>query len=232
MLDHQQLQHAIEIQQQSYDLLCWLGQAVNRGFIHAQRAQHYSHAPRAARDWIQTHRQNLPQHCRPDETSLDDFANFFSTYLDTSFEVRLKPGSQSNTTGSCRCSFCSRITNASHLVLKTVGRQDKSHAAKLRLRRLELLCREQGLSINPGSLIVIANSRHTQQDVSLLTYGWSLIARLSGISYGPGVLAIWRDIAWNGKGSPNRKFNLTSTQIIQAENRLVTLLKTHQIQSQ
>ena len=63
-----------------------------------------------------------------------------------------------------------------------------------------------------------------QRCASLSAYGSALLDRLKGISDGPAVLALWRDIAWTSSGSPNRNFKLKAKDILNAEQTLIKTL--------
>ena len=91
MLDLDEVKLAVALQAQSYQLLKWLGTAINRGFIKFDRAHEYLDAADAARDWLEVHFHNLPEAGRPERGTLDAFARFFATYLTTSFDLVAQP---------------------------------------------------------------------------------------------------------------------------------------------
>lgn len=221
MLDIQQLETAVQIQAQSYQLLHWFGTAIENGVIKPSSARHYGGGTEAALQWITTHYENLPLACRPDREMLPAFANFFATYLDVSFELKTQTGWQRSSACGCYCPMCSKLVQARHLQARKVGPQDKRKAAKLRLERLEWLAREESLMVSDNCLKELADSPSCRRDVSLSAYGSSLLGRLKGVCRGPGVLALWREIAWNHNGSPMRGYQLTAEEIHEAEMRLI-----------
>jgi len=176
---------------------------------------------------VETHFFNLPSDCRPLADEMEPFSNFFGTYLETSFDLVANPGERYESTCGCDCGFCLRIVRPQHIRAKSLSRVDKERAHRLRIRRLEMLAREEGL---PSFELCIRESLEDatiRQQASLSAYGAALLERLKGISSGPAVLSLWRDFAWNPNGSPNRDFKLKTKQIIEAETKLITLLQQH-----
>lgn len=227
MLDSNHLEKAIAIQNRCFNLLQWLGKAIREGFIPVTKAHDVADAGHAAKAWVEKHLHNLPPACRPETDEIEIFANFFGTYLETSFDVIAKPGERYINECGCFCPMCSRLANPQHLKAKSVTREEKNRAAKLRLRRMEMLAREENL---PSFELRIRESLHhdsVQVQASLSAYGSALMDRLNGISHGPSILALWRDFAWTKAGAPNRSFKLKATVILDAEQNLLTLLRSH-----
>jgi hypothetical protein len=54
---------------------------------------------------------------------------------------------------------------------------------------------------------------------SLLAYGQQLVARMRGISEGPPLLALWREIAWD-RTAPKKNFQLEAETILTAQESL------------
>lgn len=224
MLDTEQLTLAIDIQSRTYKLLLWLENAIQSGFVSLDSAHHYGSAVDAAHEWILRHYENLPLECRPDQAHLDEFANFFGSYLDTSFDLVSRPGAYWKSDGSCcACAFCQKVANARHLRPKAITPQDRKRAAKLRVRRVGLLAQNLGLGLSDEVVKRIANGS-LLREAAFSAYGASLLERVKGIGDGHGVLVLWREIAWS-KGSPNKSFRLRARDFIESEQRLVAALK-------
>jgi len=227
MLNADQLEHAIAIQNRCFKLLQWLGKAVQSGFVSASKARHVADTSLAARDWVSTHYQNLPLDCRPAPEDLEPFANFFGTYLETSFDLVAQPQNDYASDDGCYCPLCRRLADPRHLRPKSLGHADKERAMKLRVRRMEMLAREEGL---PSYELLIKASLEDQEVkhfASYAAYGSALLDRLKGISGERAVLALWRDFAWTRNGSPDPNFKLNVSAILKAEQSLLQILHQH-----
>ena len=60
--------------------------------------------------------------------------------------------------------------------------------------------------------------------VSMATYVYELIRRSSFASQGSGILALWREIAWD-KTAPRKGFVLKAKDVLQAETLICEKLK-------
>ena len=229
MLNADQLEHAIAIQKRCFKLLQWLGKAVQAGFVTVTRAHHVADTSLAAKEWVETHLYNLPEDCRPSDDDIGPFANFFSTYLETSFDLVAHPRKEYESSCGCFCQFCCRMVNPRHLKPKSLTREDKDRATKLRVRRMEMLAREEGLPSFELSIRASLDDEVVRRHASFGAYGAALLDRLKGISSGPAVLSLWRDFAWNPNGSPNPTFRLKLKRIQEAEGALLRIVRQHAI---
>jgi hypothetical protein len=217
MLDRERLSLAISIQSQSHKLLQWVGKSIASGQVPIMRAQHHSDDPEAAYEWLQHDRLLLPDAVRPGEANLREFANFFRTYLVTSYDVIAQPGTRLQSSFGCYCSLCARIVNANHLRPKKLTPADKRRAAELMSERVAELSREQNFAVSPNRCVALVDDPTTRRLAAFSAYGKWLINRLSGQTDGPAVLALWREIAWAPAGSPIRGFTLRLKDFEQAE---------------
>lgn len=227
MLSQTDIEHALSIQNRCYKLLLWLGNAVREGFVPVVKAHAVTDVGHAAKTWVETHFFNLPEDCRPLADEMEPFSSFFGTYLETSFDIISNPGTRYESTCGCDCGFCLRIVRPQHIRPKSLTREDKERAHKLRIRRMEMLAREEGL---PSFELRIRESLADDScrlQASFSAYGAALLDRIKGISDGPAVLALWRDFAWTRHGSPNRDFKLKTKHIIDSEKALLDLLRRH-----
>lgn len=227
MLAQSEIEYAISIQNRCYKLLQWLGNAENEGFVSVIKSHAGSFACDAARIWVETHIYNIPDDCRPPAGQIEAFSNFFGTYLETSFELVANLKAVYVSDCGCSCPMCSQLANPRYLKPKSLGRADKERAHKLRIRRLEMLAREEGLPSFELRIREGLEDEDLRRHASFSAYGSALLNRLKGISDGPAVLALWRDLAWTREGYPIRRFKLTAQDIMQAEKSLLNLLKTH-----
>lgn len=222
LLDQQQLGLAVEIQAKSYSLLKWVGQAVDSGLLTFQTAHKYSTLPQAATDWIEKHFLNIPAAARVDRDNIPVFANFFSTYLENSFELVANPGRiRYSPDAHCFCPMCSWMIDAPRLKTKAVSAADKKRAGRMQVRAVWQL----GIDVGANPTVTLAEEivAENGEATALLAYGHDLIERLDAAAHGPAILALWRKFAWSSSGSPKPKFRLSTKLIIDAESHLQAL---------
>lgn len=228
LLDPQQLDLAVAMQAKSYALLKWVGQAVSTRALSFHTAHQSASLPAAAKDWIENNYWNIPSAARVDEKDTLVFANFFSTYLENSFDLIESPGKiKYSPDAHCFCQFCSWMVDAPHLKTKSLTTRHKKHAVNMQIDALMQLAIDIGADLDKSRAEEIANHPETGEASALHAYGHDLIQRLNGIANGPSVLALWRRFAWNASGSPKPKFQLKAKMILDAESQLRTLLIAH-----
>ena len=224
-IDPKQLELAVEMQAKSYALLKWVGQAVSSGLLSFRTAHEYSSLPIAAKDWIEKHYLNIPSEARVGLNDLPVFANFFSTYLENSFDLIANPGRvKYSPDAHCFCPMCSWMVDAPHLKTKSLTTADKKRAMRMQINALIQLGIDTGSTVDERRAEEIASHPDTCEVSALHAYGHDLIQRLDAIANGPAVLALWRRFAWSSSGSPKPKFRLKSKMIQDAELRLRNLL--------
>jgi hypothetical protein len=231
LLPADRLTLAIDIQAKSYQLLRWVADAVTRGFIPTMRAHQYATAGDAALAWIEEHYFNLPLTARPERPFLKEFANFFGTYVTSSFDIVDNPGTRLVSDCGCFCPLCRSIVQAPHLRPKAVTKRDKERAKNLMIYRVKALAKEEGMEANDQIAMEIVESETTRRPAGYSAYGHWLIRRLEGETDGASVLALWREIAWTQEGSPVKKFKLEYKDFVDAEESLVNALQTALLQT-
>lgn len=226
MLPVDDLTLAIDIHSRSYKLLRWVSDAVERGFISGIRAHEYADVADVALDWVEQHYLNFPIEMRPNHRHLSQFANYFSTYVLTSFDIIEQPGMQLESSCGCYCPMCSHLVNAPHLKTKKLSKRDKKRAIDLMVDRVNALALEEGIQLKPEAASKIVHNEETRWCAGYSTYGHWLIERLDGYSDGKSVLALWREIAWYRKGSPRKNFKLRYKDFRSAEEALIDAMQT------
>lgn len=227
MLDSVRLEEAIDLQRRSYALLKWLGEAIPRGFISFDTAHQYTDSAESALAWITEHFDNLPRAARPpsyDAETMQRFANFFASYLETSFDLDKHPRTRLESGCGCYCSFCTVAVSAPQLRAKRLGRPDKDRAKKLELDCLKELAAFQELSFDTDVFAKLLSDRRTREQAAIIAYARQLFRRCDGAYTGPWVLALWRTFAWHQTGSPKKNFELTSELVLEAEQALINRL--------
>src|SRR5262245_912194 len=227
MLAAERLRLAIDIHAQSYKLLRWVAQAVRKGFIPATRAHEYANASDAALDWMQEHYLNFPRGTRPDRQHLREFANFFATYVTSSFDIIEQPGMRLDSPCGCYCPMCSRLVHAPHLQVKKLTKRDKNRAQRLMIQRVAALAREEGIDISDEAVLAVVQGDETRRAAGYSAYGYWLIRRLEGDTDGTAILALWREIAWKRTGSPIKNFQLEYKDFVDAEESLANALRSN-----
>lgn len=226
MIAKSDIEFALSVQERSFKLLQWLGKAVGEGFIPIVQAHGMADAGSAAKDWLQRQWLSLPPACRPSEGEMEAVANFFGTYLETSFDFDESPKQRFVSDCGCYCSFCCRLMAPQLLRAKSLAPHDRKRAAKLRLRRLEELALESGLPFHEERARSILGIEKSRLATSISAYASAMLDRIKGFSDGPAVLALWRDFAWTRNGSPDRKFKLNAKLVLESELHLVAQLNT------
>ncbi|HEX6283280.1 MAG TPA: hypothetical protein VFZ71_00335 [Pyrinomonadaceae bacterium] len=225
MLNREEIFEAVDLHQRSYNLLIWLSTAISKGFIHFDRAHDYLDEAEAAAGWILGHFNNLPPDCRPEQhEQLKPFAQFFATYLTTSFDLAKNPGTRLESWCGCYCSICAQLMTAPHLKTKKVSRHDKQRARKLKIAVVQHIAGELGTCLDQEQAEKLVDSQANATDVATVAYGHQLIERVHGNSKGPAVLALWREIAWEKTGAPKKEFKLDAEDILRAEQALVNTI--------
>jgi len=225
MLNPEQLKLAIDVHARCYKLLKWISAAIADGRIPVRNASRHSDDPSAALEWIESIYPRLPDDMKPDQEHLEEFANYFWTYLTTSFDMIEEPGIlMSPGDCGCPCGWCVRITRAPHLQPKKLYRSDKQRAKDLMIDRVLALAAEHKIEVSQLDAQEVVVNESTRRSAGYSTYGHWLIQRLDGYSDGPAVLALWREIAWNRKGSPIHGFQLLADDFVDAENAILKSL--------
>jgi hypothetical protein len=223
VLNREELQQAVNLQRKSYNLLRWLTNAVSNGVIRFDRAHDYLDEAQAAKEWIERHYLNLPLDCRPETEELGPFAQFFATYLTTSFDLVKQPGKRLYSGCGCPCTWCSYLVAASHLQPKKIYRRDKVRARKMKIAALQQLAYKCDTRLAQQQAEELVDSPDSAMHASLLAYGQQLVDRTRGFSGGLAVLALWREIAWD-KTAPKKKFQLEAENILNAQDSLAKKL--------
>ena len=222
MLERNSLARAIEIQQKSYHLLRWVADAIDAGRLPAQFATQHAEGPEAAVEWVRRHHDVFPRDVQVDPENIEALANFFWTYVVTSFDVVKDAGTRGafGTVG-CTCELCVRLVDAGHLKTKKLRARDKRRALDLMTARIEALAAEHDIVIDNRTARSYLDDHAPRRAAGYTAYGESLLERLNGETDGPAVLALWREIAWTRAGSPIKDFRLDAADFVASEKQLL-----------
>ncbi len=233
MFDKAQLVRLLALHERSFGLFTWLNASLKGGRRSLARVADALAFSEAAVEWIRANRSSLPQDFRPAEEETDEFAHLFVSYLATSFEVvdrsavRACPG--------CWC--CVYWIDSKHLRARNPDSKARSQGRALKVLCLGRLAEECGLPLLDRELDAwIGANRDVDGELALVTYVSELVRRTHFASQGEGVLALWREIAWEpdgglaprsrprgaarggtAEGGPKKKFRLKPEAILAAE---------------
>lgn len=228
MFNREEMINAVDMQERSYQLLKWMGEAVTKGFIDFKTAHEYSSLPEAASEWILAHYLNIPENARVSKSKIKEFCAFFSTYLENSFDLIADPGKQRYTpVGNCYCPICSWLIEAPSLKRKKTTNSDKRRARKMVVSALQQLAISHDIVIDDKDAEKIADDPELSEPLALVAYGHDLLSRMKGVAVGPAILVLWRDFAWTKEGSPKKKFKLSADLIFESEKKLSEIVLKH-----
>lgn len=230
MLIRDEVEKAVRLQACAYQILKWLEKALGDGFISPEAAGSYATSEDAAYSWLDKHYLNLPNGARPERSDLRAFSNFFSTYLDCSFELDAKPAKYLYSPDAhCFCPICSWMVQKPHLRPKKVSGSDKKVAERMKRTFLLRLAEARGISVNNEMLDNMLQDPNLRESIGLCTYATDLLQRLKGIAFGAASLALWRTFAWTSQGSPKKGFVLTTDEIMIAQDVLAERLSKSEV---
>jgi hypothetical protein len=225
MLKRPELEIAVDLQARGYRLIQWLEKAMDAGFIAPDAAHDFTSLPDSAYAWMKHHYLNLPEDVRPPRRRLRSFANLFSTYLDSTFDLDESPGKRRYSPDAhCFCPCCSWLVRLPHLRPKKLRAGDKKRAGYMMRDFVLALAAERRIDLPAATLEEILADPAFRAPLALCAYAANLLERLKGWSEGPATLALWRGFAWKPEGSPRKGFRLTVEGILEAQATVLSRL--------
>ena len=224
MINEHELNRALRIKDLTYNLVMWLNSAIKKDIINPQKAIEYITSFDSAKDWIIEHYKNLPIDSRPDSLDfkdIDPFTYMFLSHFNSSFDIETEPGQRYvphllRTVGT--------YVDNPHIHPKKLYSKDKLNARRLKIEYLQGLAIEHGNQFDSSFFENLVDDWELKEKIAITTYGLQLIERLKGFDQGLAVLALWREFAWDSKGSPKKKFKLDSKLILDYEKLIVNEL--------
>lgn len=205
MLDRAELERAVEIHRGAYRLLLWMAEEIRAGRLAADAAHARMSGPDVAIDWLRRLRGRFPEDLRPQEGDLESWAHMLSSFLNVSFEI----GPIRDLRDYC-CDFCTRLRIYRGFRVRNPSSRAREEARRLKATYLREIGAD-GLDARRPELAV---------DIAMAAYGRELIRRTRFAGQGPGILALWREFAWEG-GRPRRGFELRASAILAAQDRIL-----------
>lgn len=231
MLSADHLTLAIDLHSKSYKLLRWLADGLEKGIIPPPCQHNHAQVSDPVFEWLNQDYESFPSEIRPDRRYIREFADFFGTYLTSSFDIIESPGAHWRSQCSCHCRMCTLIANAPLLKTKKLTKRDKMRAFELMVDRVAALASEEGIAAQPEHVESVVEDASTRRCAGYSAYGHWLIRRMQGDSDGKSILALWREIAWKRSGSPITNFELRYEDFVAAEESLVGALHTAMLPS-
>jgi len=223
-MDRESVERAVRIQRTGYRFLKWLESALERGFVEPEAAAGYAAEGAAAREWIERHWANLPPEARPERDEVEDFANYFTTYVDGSFTLDADPG-EVLFSDHCNCPFCSWMVRRKHLRPARTLSGDKKRARTMQGNYVAQLALDLGLECDASLVEALCGRSDLRAAIGLATYAADLQRRMRGFNEGAAALVLWRTFAWDEHGSPKRNFELTADEAWAAQDAIARELK-------
>jgi hypothetical protein len=215
MFEKKELIRGIELQNKSWELLRWSNRALQAGQLTMAEVHQSMSMADAAEAWIRRNFHCFPTDIRPQNEEVGAFANFFASYLKTSY--RLVNNKRVSACGVCWCDFCSYLTSA--LVPRKPAKKAYGVAHGLKIILLRRLAEEMNLPYVEADLHEFLDGLDaaTGRAVVTATYGQELLRRTEFLSQGEGVLVLWREMAWERNGKVREGFKLTAELFLNAE---------------
>lgn len=216
MFDREQVDEILDLQRRSYALLRWIDAKVQSRTLPLGSLHGALDAAHAAAEWLSRNAASLPANARPPEAGIEKFAHLFASYLVTSFQV----SGRKNVRAACGCELCSYLVDVPHLKVRTPSKLDEEIAEKVKLDCLEAMAMEAGAPLFRAELeSFIAANEELRRPLAMVAYLRELDRRSTYRGQGRPVLALWRELAWEG-GRPDKRFELTSDEVLRAEDAI------------
>jgi hypothetical protein len=225
MFDREELTRVVTLQQKSYKLLQWVGEALRSGTLHFNIVHQALGLSDAAREWLERNWSGLPAEVRPDREDIPAFAHLFASYLTTSFNLVEQAGWRWESGKGCRCSFCSYLVAVDQLRVRNPDKKARERAREMKELYLSNLAKGNGASVPYAVIEGLLSDTALTEDIAYATYAQELMRRSQFASQGEGVLVLWREIAWDQRGKVKKGFILSAERALQAEARLADRLK-------
>ena len=174
-------------------------------------------------EWINSYYDYLPKRILPKRDELQEFSNYFVSFLSTSFELTEEPERQNNIIG-CNCDLCLKMVSLSHLKSLSPNSWDKELADEKRVEVLKELGHSLEIDLSDDVYQRIANNQDYIRDTAYLAYAKSLFQRIETSIGGRYILALWRQFAWF-EGKPIKEFELEADNILKSRKRMEIVLR-------
>jgi hypothetical protein len=190
VLTHDEIAQLLTLQSQAYDLLMWLADdAIRDPYLLSPEAISAVKEPEPAAQWLNRHRDHLPQKMLPERME-GAFANLFSSFFATSFHVD-------------HLEFEGRLLDSR----VKVGVHEKSWTGfgleQTQALALRHLASSEKIQITEKDARKLVRRKSLHEPSLLWTYIWEMDRRAKQKGKGPVVHRIWRSIPFDTRKSLN-----------------------------
>ncbi len=220
-LTRERLERVIRLHQQAYDVLCWLSNiAFARPYLLTERAADELRDAARCAQWVRKHRHEFPGRLRPTDDTIDEFAQLFSSFFQTSFRIermysagrpchyRIYPKKD---LAAGRDKLASR-----RRVPRATKRKRNEEARRLMARAMQAI--DESVDVSQDAIATMYEDDELRQDLLLWAWAVELNDRAQGISHGPVVHVLWQQMA------PNVRRHHTIGPVWAARENLVAVL--------
>lgn len=223
MFNNESVFKAVEIQKLGYVFLMYITDKIDSKKFTFSRIHEDENAKDVFLDWINNYYDYLPQRILPKKNEIEEFSNYFVSYLTTSFVLTDEPERQNNVIG-CNCDICLKMISLSHLKPLSPNNWDRELADEKRVEIIKELGNFLEVNLTDEVYLKIAYNSEYIQDTAYLAYTKSLFERIKFAKGGRYILALWRQIAWH-EGKPIKGFELKADNIMKSMRKMEILLK-------
>lgn len=181
MIDYESIEGLLKTQEQAYELLKWLADAVSwqPHLLAPQEAAHL-HKPEAAREWLDKYQSDIPAHLLPTRFN-EGFVNVFASFFSTSFRI----GHFEYDGKLIESNVKLGLNQSKHLV---------SNPAQCEFLALRHLCNSENILLTDKEAKALVRRKSLKEALLIWTYVWELDRRARGKGKGSVVHQIWRAI--------------------------------------
>lgn len=215
MFKKQEIEKAVRIHKLGYRFLMYITDKIDKRKFTFSRVHKNESSSDVIFNWVSDYYDYLPNSILPEKNELKEFSNYFASYLTVSFELNETPERISNSSG-CYCDVCLQFQNLSHLKSISPRNMDREIAKQKRIEIIKELAQSKKINLSHAQSKSIADDENYLRDAAYLAYTKALMKRMHDSEGGIFILALWREIAWNDRGSPIADFEFRVKDIIKA----------------
>jgi len=206
MFNIESVSRAVEIQKLGYKFLMYITEKIDNNKYTFSKIHESENSKDVFLEWINNYYDYLPKRILPEKNEIQEFSNYFVSYLSTSFELTAEPERQNNVI-SCNCDICLKMVSLSHLKSLSPNNWDRELADEKRVEILKELGLYLEINLSDDIYQTIADNQNYIRDTAYLAYAKSLFQRIESSIGGRYILALWRQFAWF-EGKPIKNLSL------------------------
>ncbi len=224
VLTRSQVEHAVAIQRQVFELLNDLRLGLDSGRVGPQDAEDPAWLRDAALRWFATNSEAPHRASTSGEDDGDALANLFSSCVLTSFYVDASPV-QRRYSALPFNPYDSQLITPSQVRPRKPDVAGKQHARRLVRGMLQAMAAELAPALSPAELAALQQTPALRDSLAIVTYVHDLLDRMHGVSRGTASLVLWRTFAWTPAGAPRRNFHLDTDLVLEAQAKVAQAVR-------